>query len=126
MPLFVQLVDDLPDVAIHAVCDSNAETLDAAHEKSGWSGLKHSYHMVRGRWWQFCGRLVVLYVFMILGLIVLSIPSAFVPESYTFNVLSMVPIDLLAAFAIVCFTELWLRSEPHSEELSDENVAAAT
>ena len=85
------------------------------HEKSGWSALKHSYCMVKGRWWPFLGRLAALYVLMIVGIIVLSVPGVFMPETYLLNLLTWIPIDLLLAFFIVCFTELWLLSEPREE-----------
>lgn len=96
------------------------------HEKPGWQALKHSYQMVKGRWWTFFGRLAVLYVLMILGIVALSVPAVFMPETFVLGVINMIPIDLLMAFFTVCFTRLYLMSEREVEESPVDNVVAAT
>lgn len=96
------------------------------HEKSGWQALKHSYQMVKRRWWTFFGRLAVLYLFLFLGIVVLSVPAMFMPETFIFEIIAMILIDLLAAFFIVCFTNLYLMSEREVDEAQVDNIVAAS
>lgn len=86
------------------------------HDMSGWQAQKHSHQMVKGRWWAFFGRLAVLYVLMILGIVVLSVPAMFLPETFIIEMITMIPIDLVAAFFIVCLTQLYLMSHPNVEQ----------
>ncbi len=94
------------------------------NEKSGWQALKHSFRIVDERWWSFFGRLVILYALMVFGIIVLSVPSIFMPQSLILEIISMIPIDLLAAFFTICFTQLYLMSE-HRLEGPRTNVVVA-
>jgi hypothetical protein len=95
------------------------------HKLSGWQALKHSRQMVKGRWWAYFGKLAVLYAFMILAILVLSIPTWFMPKTFLLGIITMIPIDLVASFFTVCFTELYLNSEREVRELEPlDNVAA--
>jgi hypothetical protein len=60
------------------------------HNVSGLQALKHSYQVVKGRWWKFFGRLVTLYLLYFVGIMFLSVPSYFVPETHLFRVLYFV------------------------------------
>jgi hypothetical protein len=86
-----------------------------AHHMSGWQALKHSQQVVEGRWWAFFGRVTALYVLMVLGMGVLSVPFLFLPESFFFGMISMIPVDLMTSFFTVCFTQLYLMSGPEVE-----------
>ncbi len=81
------------------------------HNVSGLKALEHSYQVVKGRWWKFFVRLVTLYLLYFVGIVFLSVPSYFVPETHLFRVLTMIPVDLLGAFLVVCVTGLYLMSE---------------
>lgn len=94
------------------------------NEKSGWQALKHSFQIVDEHWWSFFGRLVILYALMIFGITVLSVPSFFLPQSLILEIISMIPIDLLAAFFTICFTKLYLMSGHRFEEPQTNVVVA--
>ena len=82
------------------------------HRLSGWQALKNSRELVRGRWWSFVGRLAVLYLYLIIGIIVLAIPAMFQPDTPLVEIFLAIPVDLLSAFFTICVTQLYLQSEP--------------
>jgi hypothetical protein len=95
-----------------------------ADERPGLDALNQSRRTVRGRWWSFFWRITALYLFMILGMVILAVPAVFLPESYVVGIVATIPLDLLAAFFTVAFTELYLMSGP--EIALDANPAAPT
>lgn len=91
-----------------------------ADELPAWEALKRSREVVKGRWWAFFGRLVILYVLMILISGFLMVPNVFLADSVLAQVLISIPIDLVAAFFTVCLTVLYLKSLPAVSQLAGE------
>ena len=84
----------------------------AANKQSGRSSLVYSYKMLKGRWWPFFGRITVLHAILLPVVMLVAIPTVFLPETLTITVLSMIPMDLFMMFFLICVTQLWMLSEP--------------
>jgi len=69
-----------------------------------------SVAFVRGRWWSFFGRGLVLAGLSVAGIAVLSIPVQLRPESRALDVVMSVPVRMMYLYLLVCATHLYLLS----------------
>jgi|GEM_PF-6941843 len=84
---------------------------------SGGGSLGASYRFVKGRWWRFAGRVLVLAGLQLAFILVLSLFSLALPETYLVGVVWMTVVDLGYAFFIVAVAELFLQSGGNQIEM---------
>ena len=93
---------------------------------SGWRALEYSHGTIKGRWWRFFGRFAALGLLMIVGIVLLSLASGFLPDNFLLDLVKLVPRDLSISYFAICFTELYLLSEPGLVQTPTEGAAATT
>jgi hypothetical protein len=81
---------------------------------------------VKGRWRTLFGRIASFLLLLLLGVLTLSAPAAFLPENIGLDVLTLVPVNLLIAYGLVWFTMLYLLSAPEPVAAEPDTGVAAT
>lgn len=90
------------------------------HGTAGKDAMVHSHRLVKGRWWKIFGRLAAVYLLLAIGAVLVLVPTIFFPDTYILGIISVIPLDLLISFAVVCITRLFLLSDPGQEVDSGE------
>lgn len=102
----------IPGIAFALYCCFYLQAV-VSTSSGGWTSLKLSYMTVKGRWWRFFKAELILLLIGLVLLIPFIVLSSFTPDSVVVNTLMGLPIRMIWAFILICFTMLFqLSREP--------------
>lgn len=92
----------------------------------GSDAFQLSYSFIKGRWWWFFGKIVLIgLIYLGCGLVMVII-SFLMPGNLIFSLLGALFVDSAGAFMIICLTRLFLMTKRESEFDESEESAGPT